>query len=127
MAAVETGVQGYVHGHGSATSTAFSTDCIIVGDLSLKMMASNKSEIKNGAGNVITRRYDDINKTLPVTIKLKGTFTELTVAATVTVANCVIEAYNAAYEIEDISCTLKSGDYAEYTCSLVKTEYITNT
>jgi hypothetical protein len=126
MAATETGVTGYVHGHGSLTSTAFTTDCIIVGDLSLKMMAANKSEIKNGAGNVITRRYDDINKTLPVTIKLKGTYTELTVAQTVTVANCAIEAYNSTYEIEDISCTLKSGDYAEYQASLVRTEYIVN-
>ena len=126
MAATETGVTGYVHGHGSLTSTAFTTDCLIVGDLSLKMMASNKSEIKNGAGNVITRRYDDINKTLPVTIKLKGTFTELTIAATVTIANSVIEAYNSTYEVEDISCTFKSGDYAEYTCSLVRSEYIVN-
>ena len=126
MAATETGVTGYVHGHGSLTSTAFSTDCLIVGDLSLKQMSANKSEIKNGAGNVITRRYDDLNKTLPVTIKLKGTYTELTVAATVTIAACVIEAYNSTYEIEDITCNLKSGDYAEYTCSLVRTEYIVN-
>ena len=126
MAATETGVTGYVHGHGSLTSTAFTTDCLIVGDLSLKMMAGNKSEIKNGSGNVVTRRFDDLNKTLPVTIKMKGSFTELTIASTVTVANCVIEAYNSTYEVEDISCTLKSGDYAEYTCSLVRTEYIVN-
>ena len=127
MAATETGVTGYVHGHGSLTSTTgMSTDCIIVGDLSLKISAANKSEIKNGAGNVITRRTDDINKTLPVTIKLKGTFTELTVMSTVTIATCVIEAYNAIYEVEDVTCNLKSGDYAEYTASLVKTEYITN-
>ena len=126
MAATETGLTGYVHGHGSLTSTAFTTDCIVVGDLSLKMMASNKSEIKNGAGNVVTRRYDDLTKTLPVTVKVKGTFTELTIAATVTIANSVIEAYNSTYEVEDISCTFKSGDYAEYTCSLVRSEYIVN-
>ncbi len=103
-----------------------STDCLIVGDLSLKISSANKSEIKNGSGNVITRRTDDINKTLPVTIKLKGTFVELTVMSSVTIATCVIEAYNAVYEVEDVTCTLKSGDYAEYTASLVKTEYITN-
>lgn len=126
MAAVTTGLTGFVFGAGSLTSPAFSTNCLIVGDLPLNVSNANQTSIKDMDGNEVTRRRDDIKKELTVTLKVKAAFTELTLGATVTIADTVIEIYNGTYEVDKISPGLKSGDFMEYQVSLIRTEYIVN-
>ena len=126
MGASETGVTGYIHGHAGLTSTSFdTTKCQIIGDLALKQIAALKNEIKNGAGVVITRRRDDITKTLPVTLKVKSTFTALGIGATVTIADTTRTEFNGTYEVEDIGTVLKQGEYADYQVNLIDSEGIT--